>query len=468
MNELYLERMKQLIPDEMDQYLDSLDRPLYQGLRISPLKADPEKLAAELPFLDRKSPFAKNAWYVSGRYGLHPAHIQGQFYLQEPSAGSAVEALNLKDGMTVLDLCAAPGSKSTQIAAEIPNGFLVCNELDSRRAQALLSNLERMGVENFMETNMDARDLCASFSETFDRILVDAPCSGEGMMKKHDAARDEWTLENVLSCSARQKDILKAAVPALKPGGELVYSTCTYAREENEDNAAWLLENFPEMEQIPIEQNFGRPGIPTAGMDASMVRRVFPMDEGEGHFVARFRKKADAASSGRSKVRELKGEKPDVLTESFLSEQTGKGYKYYHTEKNKDRVLVYGMNHPFLALKKGKIVRQGVLIGELVKKRFEPAHAFFMSQTNAKNSKRKVELSLEEMNSFMHGEQISAAGRDLPKGYVSVCRQGIPFGFGKSDGNRITNKIPKGLRLNPGSAVSVSSGPSEQSKLNNK
>ncbi len=462
MNELYLKRMKQLIPQEFDQYIKSLDQPLYQGLRTNPLKISSEKLFARLPFLNRPSPFASDSWYIQGHYGNHPAHICGLFYLQEPSAAAAVEALNIEKGMNVLDLCAAPGSKSTQIAGKNPDGFLVCNELDSSRAQALLSNLERMGTENFLCTNMDGRDLCSQFSGFFDRILVDAPCSGEGMMKKHDAARDEWSLENVMTCSARQKDLLAAAVTALKPGGEMVYSTCTYAPEENEENVVWLLNSFSEMEQLPVEGCYGRRGVDTEGMDASMVRRIFPMDAGEGHFIARFRKKEDAASSGSLKAKTLRPEKPDRHVTEFLNQQMGCGYENYHMEKDprKDIVRVYGMNHPFLALKKGRILRQGVYLGDLLKKRFEPAHAFFLSETNSRNSMRKADLSLSEMDQFMHGEQLNIDQlerrdeiRQLPSGFISVCHDGAPFGFGKTDGRRITNKIPKGLRLSAASHV---------------
>ncbi|WP_304684231.1 RsmB/NOP family class I SAM-dependent RNA methyltransferase [Ileibacterium valens] len=457
MDEQYLKRMEKLIPDEMDQYINLLDSPLYQGLRLNPLKTSTETLEKNLPFLKEKSPFAPDSWYVEGHYGNHAGHLTGQFYLQEPSASSAVEILDLKDGMNVLDLCAAPGSKSTQIAAKIPNGFLVCNELDSKRAQALLSNMERMGVENFLCTNMDGRDLCRQMPEFFDRILVDAPCSGEGMMRKHDAASEKWSLENVLACSARQKEILESSVSALKPGGQLVYSTCTYAPEENEENVAWILKQFPELKQLEISVPFGRKGIPVKGMDENKVCRIFPMDGGEGHFIARFEKTDQEFKNRKSNVKSLTSERADPLVIQFLNEQIGHSFTDFHTEKINDTIKVYAMNHPFLRLKKGKILRQGIYLGDLIKKRFEPAHAFFLSQTNAKDSKRKVDLNLDEMDHFMHGEQLNltseSKANSLSSGYVSVCSDGIPFGYGKKDPSRITNKIPKGLRLPSGSHV---------------
>lgn len=462
MNEQFLERIREYIPDEIETFEASLEQPLYQGLRANPIKCDPQELAARLDFLGDPSPFAKNAWYIQGSYGLHPYHMEGKFYLQEPSAGSAVQALNVQPDDVVLDLCAAPGSKSTQIAGYLTgkNGFLVSNEIDAKRAQALLSNMERIGLENFAVTNMDSKTLCRQFPETFDKILVDAPCSGEGMMKKHAAAKDEWSLENIQVCSARQKEILANAIPALKPGGEMVYSTCTYAKEENEEVTAWILENYPEMEQIdilPEDMNFGRPGFETPGMDASKVRRIFPMDKGEGHYIARFRKAAaesqPSSKKSSKKAKAAKEEKLDKSVLEFLNEQLGSDdiFEYIQMDKSKDKTSVYGMHRPFWNFKKGKVLRQGVYIGDVIKNRFEPAHAFYMGQSML-DGKTKTEVSLEQMDQFVHGQQLNL---ESPKGYRALCYEGVPFGFGKSDGRRITNKYPKGLRLNPGSHVNL-------------
>lgn len=456
MDPLFEKRMAGLLGDELEAYKQSLELPLYQGLRISPRKQDVQITKKQLPFLEEPSKFAKNTWYIHGQYGLHPDHIQGLFYLQEPSAGSAVEILNVQPDDLVLDLCAAPGSKSTQILDRLEDGFLLSNEIDLKRAQVLLSNMERMGAENFMVTNMDSKTLCTQVPKMFDKVLVDAPCSGEGMMKKHEAALDQWSYPNILVCAARQKDILKQAWQALKPGGQLVYSTCTYAKEENEDNVAWLLETFADASQLDVDVDWGRPGVPTAGMDASKVRRIFPMDGGEGHFVARFEKKAPADlqdEKPESKSAKAKVAKPALLpveAVSFLNAQLPDGYAYYQVTKTKDGAQVYGMNHPFLTLKKGKVLRQGVQIGELIKNRFEPAHAFYLSRSVAKKGTAKTETTLAQMNSFYHGEQLNM---DAPKGYRALCYRGIPYGFGKSSQSRITNKLPKGLRLNPGSQI---------------
>lgn len=448
MDSLFKQRMEQLLASEYDQYVQSLDTPLFQGLRISPRKQELEKTKARLPFLEEPSKFARNTWYIHGQYGLHPAHLQGLFYLQEPSAGSAVELLDVQPDDIVLDLCAAPGSKSTQILDRLEGGFLVANEIDAKRAQVLLSNMERMGAENFMVTNMDAPTLCKQVKNCFDKILVDAPCSGEGMMKKHEAAIEQWSYDNVLLCAARQKEILQQAWLALKPGGTLVYSTCTYAKEENEENVAWLVDTFKDARQADLNVNWGRAGIETDGMDATKVRRIFPMDGGEGHFAARFEKiKTEDEPSSFVYCKE---EKMDKTVQAFLNEQTDTAFSHYYLEKSKDSTFVYGMNAPFIKLKKGKVLRQGVYLGELLKGRFEPAHAFYLCKTIAKHSLTKTETTIKQMDDFYHGQQLNIVA---PKGYRALCLKGIPYGFGKSSQSRITNKLPKGLRLNPNSHV---------------
>ncbi len=448
MDPLFVKRMKEMTGDEFVQYIESLDKPLFRGVRLSGLKQPIEKTHQRLNALDTPSPFAPNAYRTNASLGLNPAHVQGLIYLQEPSAMSAVEVLNPSPNDVVLDLCAAPGSKSTQIVQKLKDGFLLSNEIDPKRAQALLSNMERMGAENFMVTNNDSQTLSKSLGEVFDKILVDAPCSGEGMMKKHEAAMNEWSLPNVLLCSARQKDILKEAWKMLKPGGQLVYSTCTYAKEENEQNVAWVLEQFEDARQLPIDVSWGRPGLETPGMDASKVRRIFPMDGGEGHFIARFEKVAADEQQVPSK-KSIWIDRSDALPESartFIEAQTEKPFSYYRVANGK----VYGMNHPFMNLKKAKILRQGVLIGEPVKNRFEPEYAFFMSQNMAHFSRTKTETTLEQMDEYFHGQQLSISA---PSGYRMLCYQGIPYGFGKSSQSRITNKLPKGLRLAPDSHI---------------
>lgn len=445
MEEQFLKRMEQDLKEEYPDFVKSLEQPLFQGLRISDAKAPAEIIRQSLPFLEEPVPFAPDTWYIHGQYGLHPAHLQGLIYMQEPSASGIVELLDIEPDHTVLDLCAAPGSKSTRIAQKIKSGFLIANEIDAKRAQILLSNLERMGAENFALTSQDSASICRQFPETFDRILVDAPCSGEGMMKKHQAAA-QWSYDNVKLCAARQKEILENAWKALKPGGILVYSTCTYAKEENEENARWLLETFKDAVQLPIDVDWGRPGYQIEGYDGSLCRRVYPMDGGEGHFAAKFQK--TAAGEGQP-LPILKPQQLPEMAAAFVKEQKEKPFAYYHLEKSKDEIRVFGMNHPFVKIK-GKVLRQGVSIGSVIKKRFEPDHAFYLCASMAKEALRKTETTLEQMNLFVHGEQLNL---NEDNGFRALCYGSIPYGFGKSSQGRITNKYPKGLRLLPKSSI---------------
>lgn len=428
MNELFLERMKTYIPNEIEEYIDSLSKPLYRGLRVNEKKIDVDKIKEEMS-LSNPSIFSSNSFYVDTALGNHAYHICGAFYLQEPSASSAVEVLDVKENDYVLDLCAAPGSKSTQIASKLgSNGFILSNEFDSKRAQILLSNMERMGVMNMAVTNSTVDKICKRFEACFDKVLVDAPCSGEGMMKKHEITKDNWSLENVLYCAKRQKEILSHAYKALKTDGILVYSTCTYAKEENEDVVTWFLSEFEDMQLVEIDASFGRDGF------IKGVKRIFPMDGGEGHFIAKFKK----TSESHCKFPIIKSSKLDKVTSNFLKEQIEIDDFNYYVSNDK----VYLMKANFLDFKNIKVLRQGVYVGDIIKNRFEPAHAFYM--TSDLKYLNKIDVSLEQMDNFMHGLEIEAESK---KGYTALCFNGICFGFGKSDGKRIKNKIPKGLRL---------------------
>lgn len=431
MSKQYFERMKELLGDEYEDYIKSLNQPLYRGLRVNTKKIKKE----EFINIGKSSKFCEESFYVKRAMGNHPLHICGCFYLQEPSASSAVEILDVQPSDVVLDLCAAPGGKSTQIASKLIDGFLVSNEIDAKRAQALLSNMERMGVKNMTVTNSSVDKLTSIFDSCFDKILVDAPCSGEGMIKKHDVALENWSLDNILFCAKRQKDILNYAYKMLKKDGILVYSTCTYSIEENEGVVESFLKEHEDMELVDPQVNFGRKAF-----NGLNCRRIFPMDGGEGHFIAKFRKK-----SGKiGKLPMAKSMKVDKIVNQFLDEQLRNQPRYFYVHQDK----VYGMDVPFVDFKKIKVLRQGVYIGDIVKKRFEPAHAFYM--VSGWEYLKSVDISLEEMDSFMHGNILNIEGE---KGYIATCYQGHPFGFGKSDGKQIKNKIPKGLRLNPNSKV---------------
>ena len=281
----FLQAMERLLGTEYPAFLQSYQQPPRRGLRRNPLKCGQPQLEAALPFALEPTAFSPLSYaFAAGEEGVGrlPAHHAGLFYVQEPSACSAVTVLDPQPGEKVLDLCAAPGGKSTQIAGLLAGeGLLWSNEIVKSRAQALLSNVERLGVPNAVVSSCHPQRLCQSLQGFFDKVLVDAPCSGEGMFRRDPAAVAQWSPESPAACAQRQRAILDSAALAVREGGVLVYSTCTFSREENEDNVRWFLSAHPEFALLPIEAGFGRPGVGDLP-----VRRIYPMDGGEGHFVA--------------------------------------------------------------------------------------------------------------------------------------------------------------------------------------
>ena len=436
MKTTFLERMQEYLKDEYDDFLKTLENPMYKGLSVNTSKCNANFILENLSFNCTKSKFYENGYVFDPniKTGNHWTHLTGCYYLQEPSASSAVEALDVQEGDWVLDTCAAPGGKSSQILTKLNNtGFLLSNEIEPKRANILVSNLERMGASEYMVTCSPLEKLCPQVHGTFDKILVDAPCSGEGMMKKHDIASVEWSHENNVACGARQLHILETVVDCLKKDGILVYSTCTYAIEENEEVVYNFLQKHPEMELIDVGNHVERKGIEYKDLDITKVRRIYPMDGGEGHFVAKMRKKEDSPSS---KLKMIKSKKIDSCVEDFIKSQTDIKFNLFENNSK-----VYARRDSFIDLNV-PILRQGILVGEIVKKRFEPHHHFYSASILKDSFKNVVELDENQANLFLSGNVV-----EYPiKGYVCVKYKGIVLGFGKADGNMIKNKYPKGLR----------------------
>ena len=271
MKQDFLDRMKEMLKDEYEQYLNTLDQPAYRGLRVNTLKISAEAFQNLQLFDLKPTPFAEESFYIDSSLngvGNHPSHLSGMIYLQEPSAASAVSVLDPQENDWVLDLCAAPGGKSTQIAARLNNtGFLLSNEIENSRANILLSNMERCGVSEMMVSNASPAALCEQVKGWFDKVLVDAPCSGEGMFKKNAKALEDWSIEHVKACQSRQLHILDSAYQALKQEGVLVYSTCTYAPEENELVIQKFLAAHKDIELVDCNVKFGRAGLSGFGID---------------------------------------------------------------------------------------------------------------------------------------------------------------------------------------------------------
>ena len=436
MNE-FLERMRGLLGDEYEAFLRYYEGDNFRGLRVNTLKCTPGKLHELLDYELKPTPFCPNGFYLPADVqspGNSPLHHCGAFYIQEPSATSAAEMLGVEDGDFVLDLCAAPGGKSTQIGAKLNRtGLLWSNEIVRSRANILLSNIERMGIPNAVVSNAHPEALCDRLAGCFDRVLVDAPCSGEGMFRKNGEAQEEWSAEHVRSCAERQLHILNSAKKALKAGGVMVYSTCTFSREENEGVIERFLAENPDFALEDAGVSFGRPTMDYA-------RRIFPMDGGEGHFAARLRRQGECRQSSAPEI-QTQADKAvlDFYDSLFPERPFGE-----RLEIIKDKIYILPKNYN-LDSKGLPILRAGLILGELVKRRIEPHHSVFMA-ARAEDCAQIVDLGADSaaIRAYLHGEEI-----DVPRGlsgYTAVAVSGMTTGFGKASNGRLKNKYPKGLR----------------------
>lgn len=439
----FFDNMKAVLGGDYDDYIALLDNEPYRGLRVNTLKCDDDTLKRLLDIEMTKTPFCEHGYYISnGVSGLgnHPLHHAGAFYLQEPSAMSAVTALDVHKGDKVLDLCAAPGGKSTQIAADLQgSGLLVSNEIVSGRAKILASNLERMGVRNAVVTNAHPDVICDELQGWFDRVLVDAPCSGEGMIRREAAAVSEWRLENHEMCAERSAKILDSAAMALKAGGIMVYSTCTLSAEENERTVDEFLTRHPEFSLVDITAKFGRAAYPRlcGRDDIHKSRRIVYPDGGEGHFVAKLQKR-DVFEQPCSVLQVTDYDKCALLDE-FLSE-----YTYIKPERYKavgDTVYILPQIMP--NLRKTRIIRAGIEAGKLIKNRFSPSHGLYVASVpDMHKNLLDLDCNSEEIRRFLHGEVIVCEF----SGYTAVAVNGITVGFGKASLGQLKNHYPKGLR----------------------
>ena len=459
--EAFKEKMKKLMGESYQSLLDSYDQPESKGIRTNTLKLEPDELANKLPFETQAVNWCKEGFYIDHtvRPGKNPYYYAGLYYVQEPTAMAAVEVLDPKPGDWVLDLCAAPGGKSTQIGARLQGiGLLVANELVNSRAGILSTNIERMGMTNAIVTNEFPERLVDSFYESFDKILVDAPCSGEGMFRKDPGALADWSLERVDRCMGKQEKILESAHRLLKPGGVLVYSTCTFSPEENEQ----IIEAFIEKYRYTL-QTIELPGITDHGrvdwtrkqqQEITKTLRIMPMTvKGEGHFIAKLIKSEGIAEAidvkqGYPKSRLKKATRTDLQDYRDFAKNNLQAEFY---QKIEDRLYLLG-DHLYAIpaaielerIANLKLLRTGLDLGTFKKNRFEPSYALAMALklSQAKNS---VDLNDEDLAyQYLKGEALNL---QAPKGWVLVGYDGYPLGFGKASEGLIKNHYPKGLRI---------------------
>lgn len=450
-------KMKAFLGNEWDDFLYSYDNNRFQALRFNTLKVQsPEERMRILKTLkissDKKVSWADEAYYFDEnvRPGKHPYHEMGLYYIQEPSAMSAAALLAPKPGMRVLDLCAAPGGKSTQLATYLgDSGLLVSNEINTQRSRILSQNIERMGIKNAIVTNEDSFVLASHFPGFFNAIQVDAPCSGEGMFRKLPEAIEQWSMENVAICAARQKEILDNAAVMLKPGGVIVYSTCTFSKEENEDVIEYFLERHPD---FTLEE----------------MERFWPHKvDGEGHFVAKLVRrgcvdtdlKADRKTKKNKNSKNRKNETKPALTKEnmkllseFLDETISEDMAAWI--KNSRLVMfgeqLYRLPDMEVDIKGLKVQRAGLHIGEFKKQRFEPSHSLALA-LKLNDAKNVVKLTCDDPQTigFFNGQSVMLSDEqtaECKKGWALVCVDGYTAGWGKVNGTQVKNHYPKGLR----------------------
>ncbi len=482
--EKFLERMQNMLGEEYPAFLESLSGKRYRALRLNPLKTRIQEGKEKLPFTLSPVPWTKNGFYYEEEEqpGKHPYHEAGLYYIQEPSAMAPVPCLMEERASAaaiperqeehvsaaampeqreepalperVLDLCAAPGGKSTQIAEYMRGrGMLITNEIHPQRAKILSENIERMGISNAIVLNETPESLSKRFIAFFDRILVDAPCSGEGMFRKNDNAGEEWSEENVALCAERQDGILDCAATMLRPGGKLVYSTCTFAPAEDEGSVSRFLETHPDF-YLEKEERL-------------MPHKV----KGEGHFLAVLHREGgqlkSAAAAGTEKSLSLKDcrEFLDFAKEALAIPAE---------ELTEGKILLRFGEQLYLApaetpsLRGLKVLRPGLHLGTVKKNRFEPSHAlalflkkeqvvhainltgdgtavrkYLEGQTLTIGEGCDVEMAHIITRGRMAAEQENVS---LPKGWCLVCVDGYSLGWGKAAGAVLKNHYPKGLR----------------------
>lgn len=460
--EEFLKRAESLPGFDPEEYEKALEKSPVRALRINPcavceggasesgdldcgtsesgdLKSRAEEIADALPGELKAAGFLPDTFFFDfDHIGQHPLHHAGAFYVQEPSAACPVESVDIKPGMKVLDLCAAPGGKTTQAAGKTgPSGLVAANEVVPSRCRTLVGNIERLAVKNAVVTCLKPEEIAQAYGEFFDVVIVDAPCSGEGMFRKSAAALNEWSVENVLMCAQRQRRILKAAAGCVADGGRMVYSTCTFSLEENEMNVDWFLREHPGFKLVPVPAKIAEKtadGIffdGCAAADIRLARRFYPFTgEGEGQFFAVMEKRnaggadvagdsnsvggaapAGGSSGSRGSLKKpargggaLSALSPDQerISREFLAETVcGDCEKKLKTGRHNNNIIVFERDIP---VPESGVFSCGVKLGEIKKGRLVPAHHFFRAYGTEFERKIMLGSDDEECGKYLRGE----------------------------------------------------------------
>lgn len=465
----FLDSMKEILGEDYEAFLAGFDGQRQYGLRVNTLKMNLEEFERIAPFHLKKVPWISNGYFYEAEDvpAKHPFYSAGLYYLQEPSAMTPASRLKVQPGERVLDLCAAPGGKATELGAALQGeGLLVANDINTARARALLRNLELFGISNSFVTNEPPHVLAERFPEFFHKIMVDAPCSGEGMFRKNPAVVDSWQEKGPEYFSKLQREIIVQAADMLLPGGMMFYSTCTFSPLENEKTITHLLKERPDMEVIPMEDYEGfAEGLTSYRGEVfdescKLCRRIWPHKmSGEGHFMALLHKKNSTQQQVQQTVSQssiwwekCKGlnKEQKAAAEDFFS--------HVNIAYDEKRIDVRGDNLYYLPAPKygGRglhFLRNGLFMGEFKKKRFEPSQPFALA-LHAQDFDQVLDFPAddERLSRYLRGETLDVsdliAGEKKRKGWQLVMVAGHPLGFGKLVNNNLKNKYPAGWRKN--------------------
>ena len=449
----YQNRMQEMLGDEYLQYLDSFNHSYGQTLRVNQLKMEPADFIRRF-LLNGQVSWCDTGFYYEGdeRLSANPYYHAGIYYLQEPSAMAPAAFLPVEPGDKVLDLCAAPGGKSTALAARLQGeGFLLSNDISASRCKPLLKNMEMAGVTNSVITCEAPEKLAGRFAGYFDKVLVDAPCSGEGMFRREPSMVKSWSAEEVKRYAVLQREILFHAAQMLRPGGYLLYSTCTFAKEEDEQTVEYFLEQHKDfsLQELPLCEGIemGRVEWTLHGReDVRNCRRFLPHKvKGEGHFAALFKKEESADSSFGSvsgdcstKEQKVSKEKIPEAMEDFMRDIPDWKQWKKRIFFIKERAFLLPKHCP--SLQGLRIVRSGLYLGDCLKKRFEPSQALAMALKSSEY-KKSISFPAEDIRieKYLRGETVEIDNTEI-KGWTLFCVDGFPLGWGKCDRGRLKNK----------------------------
>ena len=452
LNEAFKERMQNLLGEEYDKFIEALENgePI-KGLRVNTIKSSCEHFLSVSDFSLEKLPYLDEGFILLDKesVGESPEHHAGMIYMQDPGAMATLCALDIKEGAWVIDLCSAPGGKSSQAAAKIgKSGFILSNEYVPKRAKITVSNFERLGITNAIVTSLDTKEFKKLFCACFDLVIADVPCSGEGMFRKSDAAIEQWSEANVLACAERQREILENAAGLVKPGGYILYSTCTYSTEENEEVILDFISKHSDYEIYSVKEELEKKtknGLPFNGEDElKKTRRFYPhVSKGEGQFIALLKRKEDIGDmptilykdSAKAPTREESAILEKFFKENLISRPEGRAVK-----AGENLVLI---SHD-CPLPQRSVFSAGVLIGEIRSGMLFPSHQFFSAYGKLFKRIENLTKNDERTKKYLRGEVIDG---EMKNGWCLVCVDGLPLGLGKAVNGSVKNHLPKGLRM---------------------